>query len=71
MKQLTNVLRGAEKIAKRYGLEIEEVSGSKDGTYRVEFVEPKKEKRIGFDTTDSASRTKKRTRSSGGRAAGL
>lgn len=48
MKHLSAVRQEAERIAKRYDLEVKEVSGFSDGVYRVEFAEKKEERQIGF-----------------------
>lgn len=48
MKHLGDVQKIAEEAAKKYGLNIDQVAGFSDGTYRVEFSERKEERRIGF-----------------------
>ena len=49
MAKLAKIKRCADLTAKRLNLDIEQVSGFGDGTYRVEFKEPeKKQRQIGL-----------------------
>jgi hypothetical protein len=55
VKHLDAIRKESKRISKKLGLEADQVAGFGDGTYRLEFHEPKADGRlIGFKPGDES-----------------